>query len=235
MALDINNNNKTINDSPDNADNATKKIRESNGSDASLHKTEEPSITSLDKKMKENCLDMVEESVGVLHELKREEACNSGLTPGGTVQAGGVNASTSSSSSSLLSSVVQSVHNQEAIEQLLRRTGYPLRQENGQRKFGPPPDWDPSVPEPDRGCEIFIGKIPRDCFEDEIVPLLERIGHLYEFRLMMEYSGYNRGYGFAMFTNREDAKRAVIELNNYEIRKGKQQNTQPIFIYSHKK
>jgi RNA recognition motif-containing protein len=110
---------------------------------------------------------------------------------------------------------------QELIESLLKRTGYPLQQENGQRKYGPPPDWDPNVPEPDRGCEAFIGKIPRDCFEDELVPLLEKIGRIYEFRLMMEYSGYNRGYGFVMFTSRDNAKKAVEELNNYEIRKGR--------------
>lgn len=116
--------------------------------------------------------------------------------------------------------LLQSNANLQAIEVLLKRTGYPLRQENGQRKYGPPPNWG-IEPEPDRGCEIFIGKIPRDCFEDEIIPLLERIGPIYEFRLMMEYSGYNRGYGFAMFTCRDDAKKAVTELNNYEIRKGR--------------
>ena len=36
-------------------------------------------------------------------------------------------------------------------------------QENGQRKYGPPPDW--SGAPPPRGCEIFVGKIPRDCYE----------------------------------------------------------------------
>jgi RNA recognition motif-containing protein len=110
--------------------------------------------------------------------------------------------------------------NQEAIEQVLKRTGYPLVQENGQRKYGPPPNWN-NMPEPDRGCEVFVGKIPRDCFEDELVPVLERCGVVYEFRLMMEYSGFNRGYGFVMYTSREDAKKAVFELNNYEIRKGR--------------
>lgn len=38
---------------------------------------------------------------------------------------------------------------------------------------------------------------------------------------MMEYSGFNRGYGFVMYTCREDAKKAVHMLNNYEIRKGR--------------
>lgn len=107
-----------------------------------------------------------------------------------------------------------------AINALLSRTGYPLSQENGQRRYGPPPDWG-RRPVPDRGCEAFIGKIPRDCFEDELVPVLEQIGPVYEFRLMMEYSGFNRGFGFVMYTCREHARKCVNELNNYEIRKGK--------------
>lgn len=113
------------------------------------------------------------------------------------------------------------VFNQNAIDTLLKRTGYPMMQENGQRKYGPDPEWPTHTPEPDRACEVFVGKIPRDCFEDELVPVLERIGKIYEFRLMMEYSGYNRGYGFVMYTSRDDAKKAVTELNNYEIRKGR--------------
>ena len=47
-------------------------------------------------------------------------------------------------------------------------------QENGQRKYGgPPPGWD--GPPPERGCEIFIGKLPRDLFEDELIPLCEKV------------------------------------------------------------
>lgn len=47
-------------------------------------------------------------------------------------------------------------------------------QENGQRKYGgPPPGWDAAPPE--RGCEIFIGKLPRDLFEDELIPLCEKV------------------------------------------------------------
>jgi RNA recognition motif-containing protein len=59
----------------------------------------------------------------------------------------------------------------------MERTGYSMVQENGQRKYGPPPDW--KGPPPPRGCEIFIGKIPRDCFEDELVPVFEKIGKVY--------------------------------------------------------
>ncbi|RTG80353.1 uncharacterized protein DC041_0013172 [Schistosoma bovis] len=39
---------------------------------------------------------------------------------------------------------------------------------------------------------------------------------------MVDFSGVkNRGYAFCMYTNRDDTKRAVNELNCYEIRKGK--------------
>lgn len=47
-------------------------------------------------------------------------------------------------------------------------------QENGQRRYGgPPPGWD--GPPPERGSEIFVGKLPRDLFEDELVPLCEKV------------------------------------------------------------
>lgn len=226
MALDINNNNKINNNSD--TDNS-KKSRENSSSSESTPttvtnhiKSEDFNIVSLDKKMQENCLDMQHQvdydsnnltSPMLNNNVEHEQINNNNslLSKMGN---------NSSNGGGQLVAGMQSCSNQEAIELLLKRTGYPLRQENGQRKYGPPPNWDPSQPEPDRGCEIFIGKIPRDCFEDEIVPLLERVGMLYEFRLMMEYSGYNRGYGFAMFTSRDDAKKAVVELNNYEIRKG---------------
>ncbi|XP_071099976.1 APOBEC1 complementation factor-like isoform X3 [Haliotis cracherodii] len=110
--------------------------------------------------------------------------------------------------------------NEEALLALMEKSGYTMLQENGQRKYGgPPPEWD--GPSPPRGCEIFIGKIPRDCYEDELVPVFEKIGKLYEFRLMMDFSGSNRGYAFAMYTRKQDAQRAVKELNNFEIRKGR--------------
>ncbi|XP_071315990.1 probable RNA-binding protein 46 isoform X2 [Trachinotus anak] len=107
-----------------------------------------------------------------------------------------------------------------ALVALMDKTGYNMVQENGQRKYGgPPPDWE--GPPPPRGCEVFVGKIPRDMYEDKLVPLFERAGRIYEFRLMMEFSGENRGYAFVMYTNREAAQRAIQMLDNYEIRPGK--------------
>uniref|UniRef100_Q923K9-3 Isoform 3 of APOBEC1 complementation factor n=1 Tax=Rattus norvegicus TaxID=10116 RepID=Q923K9-3 len=107
-----------------------------------------------------------------------------------------------------------------ALRALVQRTGYSLVQENGQRKYGgPPPGWDTTPPE--RGCEIFIGKLPRDLFEDELIPLCEKIGKIYEMRMMMDFNGNNRGYAFVTFSNKQEAKNAIKQLNNYEIRNGR--------------
>ncbi|XP_064596698.1 probable RNA-binding protein 46 [Liolophura sinensis] len=108
----------------------------------------------------------------------------------------------------------------EASLKLMERTGYTIRQEKWQRKYGgPPPDWESSAPL--KSCEIFVGGIPRDCYEDELVPVFEKIGKIYELKLVMNpRSGSHRGYGFVIYTNKEHANQAVKELSNYEIRKG---------------
>ncbi|XP_075786662.1 RNA-binding protein 47 isoform X7 [Pelodiscus sinensis] len=110
--------------------------------------------------------------------------------------------------------------NEAALLALMERTGYTMIQENGQRKYGgPPPGWEGL--HPPRGCEVFVGKIPRDVYEDELVPVFESVGRIYEMRLMMDFDGKNRGYAFVMYTHKHEAKRAVRELNNYEIRPGR--------------
>lgn len=106
---------------------------------------------------------------------------------------------------------------EEAIAKLLENTGFEITNENGQRKYsskhpGPPPP---------KGSEVFVGKLPRDVFEDELVPLFSDIGPIYEMRLMMDFGCNNRGFAFVMYTCSEDAKKAIEELDNYEIRKGR--------------
>uniref|UniRef100_UPI00358FFC58 probable RNA-binding protein 46 n=1 Tax=Myxine glutinosa TaxID=7769 RepID=UPI00358FFC58 len=109
--------------------------------------------------------------------------------------------------------------NTEALLDLMEKTGYNMIQGNGQRRFGPPPDW--IGPPPPRGCEVFIAKIPRDAFEDELVPVFESVGQIYELRLMMEFNGENRGYAFLTYTNQQDSQSAIDTLNNYELRPGR--------------
>ena len=51
---------------------------------------------------------------------------------------------------------------------------YKLEPRNGQRIYGgPPPDWKGSYPA--KGSEIFVGKLPHDILEDELVPIFEQV------------------------------------------------------------
>lgn len=45
-----------------------------------------------------------------------------------------------------------------------------------------------------------------------------QIGKIYEMRMMMDFNGNNRGYAFVTFSNKQEAKNAIKQLNNYEIR-----------------
>uniref|UniRef100_A0A8C9WET5 Synaptotagmin binding cytoplasmic RNA interacting protein n=1 Tax=Scleropages formosus TaxID=113540 RepID=A0A8C9WET5_SCLFO len=109
------------------------------------------------------------------------------------------------------------------IKALLERTSYTLDVTTGQRKYGgPPPESVYSGLQPTVGTEIFVGKIPRDLFEDELVPLFEKAGPIWDLRLMMDpLSGLNRGYAFVTFCTKEAAQEAVKLCNNNEIRPGK--------------
>ena len=64
--------------------------------------------------------------------------------------------------------------NQEINRFVFMFRQYTHVQRNGQRIYGgPPPDWKGSYPA--KGSEIFVGKVPHDIFEDEIVPIFEQV------------------------------------------------------------
>ncbi|XP_034018329.1 heterogeneous nuclear ribonucleoprotein Q isoform X3 [Thalassophryne amazonica] len=109
------------------------------------------------------------------------------------------------------------------IKELLDRTNYTLDVTTGQRKYGgPPPEPVYTGSQPTVGTEIFVGKIPRDLFEDELVPLFEKAGPIWDLRLMMDpLSGLNRGYAFVTFCTKEAAQEAVKLCNDHEIRPGR--------------
>lgn len=109
---------------------------------------------------------------------------------------------------------------EDKIRAILDRTGYSLDVTTGQRKYGgPPPDW--TGPQPASGCEGFVGKIPKDMFEDELIPLFEKCGRIWDLRLMMDpLSGLNRGYAFITFCNRDGAHNSVREVGAAARRRG---------------
>uniref|UniRef100_A0A2K6KE86 Heteroous nuclear ribonucleoprotein R n=1 Tax=Rhinopithecus bieti TaxID=61621 RepID=A0A2K6KE86_RHIBE len=67
--------------------------------------------------------------------------------------------------------------------------------------------------------QVFVGKIPRDLYEDELVPLFEKAGPIWDLRLMMDpLSGQNRGYAFITFCGKEAAQEAVkLVCDNYPL------------------
>lgn len=106
------------------------------------------------------------------------------------------------------------------IKELLLRTKYNLDVTTGQRKYGGPPPKSISDAETSpSGAEVFIGKIPRDMFEDELVPLFEKCGDIWDFRLMMDpMTGQNRGYAFLSFVEYDAARQCVEIYDKFEIR-----------------
>ncbi|KAJ7412327.1 dead end protein 1 isoform X1 [Pitangus sulphuratus] len=100
-----------------------------------------------------------------------------------------------------------------------RETGIELVQINGQRRYGgPPPGW-VGAPPP-AGTEVYIGKLPQDLYEDVLIPLFQSVGKLYEFRLMMTFSGLNRGFAYARYCSQRGARDAIAAFNNYQVRRG---------------
>lgn len=108
---------------------------------------------------------------------------------------------------------------QRRLLNLTLKTGYEIVQKHGQRIYGgPPPGWNGS--QPNKGTEIYCYRIPRDCFEDELVPVFSSVGKIYELRLMIEFSGTNRSYCYVRYTTQEEAREAIKKLNNYHVRPG---------------
>ena len=58
--------------------------------------------------------------------------------------------------------------------------------------------------------KVFCGKIPKDVFEDELIPLFEKCGKIWDLRLMMDpLTQFNRGYCFITFCTKEGAEEAT--------------------------
>jgi len=110
--------------------------------------------------------------------------------------------------------------NEALVSQLLTRSGYNLERGPGERKYGsPPPRWEGGVP--GDGCEVYVGNLPMDMYEDNLIPMFEQFGRIYEMRLKMDpSSGLGRGFCFVMYSCKEEAIKCVRQLKWYEIAPG---------------
>ncbi|NXR82970.1 DND1 protein, partial [Pycnonotus jocosus] len=100
-----------------------------------------------------------------------------------------------------------------------KETGIELVQINGQRHYGgPPPGWEGSPPP--ASTEVYIGRLPQDIYENTLIPLFQSVGRLYEFRLMMAFSGLNRGFAYARYASLQDAQRAIATFHRFQLCQG---------------
>nr|AXV44442.1 dead end protein [Oryzias celebensis] len=113
-------------------------------------------------------------------------------------------------------SQVMNLERVKAFQAWLKSTNTKLIQVNGQRKYGGPPEaWD--GPLPGARCEVFISQIPRDVYEDLLIPLFSSVGALWEFRLMMNFSGQNRGFAYAKYGTVAIATDAIHQLHGHML------------------
>uniref|UniRef100_U3K4G3 DND microRNA-mediated repression inhibitor 1 n=2 Tax=Ficedula albicollis TaxID=59894 RepID=U3K4G3_FICAL len=100
-----------------------------------------------------------------------------------------------------------------------KEMGIELVQINGQRCYGgPPPGWVGGPPP--FGTEVYIARLPQDIYENTLIPLFQSVGKLYEFRLMLTFSGLNRGFAYARYASLQDARRAIATLHRFPLRPG---------------
>ena len=105
--------------------------------------------------------------------------------------------------------------NEQKLKEILTRTGYSHEVSSGQRKYGgPPPDWPQDSPIAPVGCECFVGKLPKDLFEDELIPVFEKVGRIWDLRLMIDpNTGFSKGYCFVTYCDKESTLEAAKIVN----------------------
>ncbi|KAL2299519.1 hypothetical protein Nmel_014182 [Mimus melanotis] len=73
---------------------------------------------------------------------------------------------------------------------------------------------------PPASTEVYIARLPQDIYENTLIPLFQSVGKLYEFRLMLTFSGLNRGFAYARYATLQDARRAIAVLHRFQLRQG---------------
>lgn len=61
--------------------------------------------------------------------------------------------------------------------------------------------------------QIYIGKIPKEIYEDTLITLFEDMGKIWDLRLMMDpLTGRNRGYAFLTYCDKASAYEAAKKV-----------------------
>jgi len=71
---------------------------------------------------------------------------------------------------------------------------------------------------------IYVGNLVFDVSEDDLKEAFEQFGEITEVRLIMDkYSGKSKGFGFIEMPSKEEAEKAIEEMNGKEF-KGRAMN-----------
>lgn len=100
---------------------------------------------------------------------------------------------------------------------------YTILQVNGCR-FNRAVNW--SEPEPPTSCELFVKNIPRRFKGEDLWPLFERYGRIYNIRVLMDYNDFNRGFAYVKFATESQAQLCMELLNYYFVFPGYRLNIQ---------
>ncbi|KAI0982788.1 hypothetical protein GJ496_009281 [Pomphorhynchus laevis] len=103
------------------------------------------------------------------------------------------------------------------INKIIEETGYSYETKSSFRRYGPPLGEEHVYQE----CpDVYVGRIPTHLNETSIIPVFSKIGKIRDLRFMLNpNNGKSRGYCFIQYCNKEDAIRAVQQLDGYEILK----------------
>lgn len=71
---------------------------------------------------------------------------------------------------------------------------------------------------PPNGSEVYVFKLPLDCSEMELFRYVSTKGRVFDVRMMVTFSGLNRGFAFVRYYSPEEADKAIKELPRKPIR-----------------
>jgi RNA recognition motif-containing protein len=65
---------------------------------------------------------------------------------------------------------------------------------------------------------IYVGNLAREATEDDVRKAFEAFGQIAEVRIIMDkFSGEPKGYGFVEMPSKEEAEKAIAELNGKDL------------------
>lgn len=67
-------------------------------------------------------------------------------------------------------------------------------------------------------AKLYVGNVAFGCHEDDLIEVFSTAGEVGEVSLVRDNEGKVRGFGFITMRNKEDADKAIAELDGVELR-----------------